>query len=213
MRLSSLGEELDAITHEFDYGIVPGSATVFVKDEANGIGRLDLTLLEGVMIVLEVTDQGYKVTSCSPLCNMDPALSTAQLVQAHLETPFESMENLLMTISPMFRDRFQQELYNKLQSVQQHQQQQQQQQQQPPSQMLSNNDNPTHLDLFSQPPSSNSEQNSLFPTSGPSLFNTTTTITNSPFTSPSTDSNMNSISSQIDIDTLLQNISPDKNNP
>jgi hypothetical protein len=46
-------------------------------------------------------------------------------VEAHLETPFESMENLLMTISPMFRDRFQQELYNKLQSVQAQQQQQQ----------------------------------------------------------------------------------------
>ncbi|KAI8087768.1 uncharacterized protein B0P05DRAFT_445620, partial [Gilbertella persicaria] len=119
MRLTSLSAELDAITHEFDYGIVPGSATVFVRDEVNNLGRLDLTLLEGVMIIIEVTDQGYKVTSCSPLCNVDPALSTAQTVQAHLEAPFESMENLLMTISPMFRERFQQELYNKLQSVQQ----------------------------------------------------------------------------------------------
>ncbi|CAO3627272.1 unnamed protein product [Mucor hiemalis] len=118
MRLGSLSAELDSITREFDYGIVPGSATVFVRDELNGIGRLDLTLLEGVMIVLEVTDQGYKVTSCSPLCNVDPALSTAQTVQAHLEAPFESMENLLMTISPMFRDRFQQALFDKLQSVQ-----------------------------------------------------------------------------------------------
>ncbi|KAG2200830.1 uncharacterized protein EV154DRAFT_186400 [Mucor mucedo] len=122
MRFGSLSAELDAITREFDYGIVPGSATVFVKDEVNCIGRLDLTLLEGVMIVLEVTDQGYKVTSCSPLCNVDPALSTAQTVQAHLEAPFESMENLLMTISPMFRARFQQALYDKLQSVQAQQQ-------------------------------------------------------------------------------------------
>jgi hypothetical protein len=61
MRHDSLSAELDAITGEFDYGIVPGSATVFVKDEINGIGRLDLTLLEGVMIVLEVTDRGYRV--------------------------------------------------------------------------------------------------------------------------------------------------------
>lgn len=53
---------------------------------------------------------------------MDPALSTAQTVQAHLEAPFESMENLLMTISPMFRARFQQALYDKLQSVQAQQQ-------------------------------------------------------------------------------------------
>jgi hypothetical protein len=70
MRFSSLSAELDAITREFDYGIVPGSATVFVRDEANGIGRLDLTLLEGVMIIVEVTDQGYRVNytyllSCS----------------------------------------------------------------------------------------------------------------------------------------------------
>lgn len=53
---------------------------------------------------------------------MDPALSTAQTIQAHLEAPFESMENLLMTISPMFRDRFQQALYDKLQIVQAQQQ-------------------------------------------------------------------------------------------
>ena len=56
-----MSAELDAITKEFDYGIVPGSATVFVRDEVNNIGRLDLTLLEGVMIVIEVTDQGYRV--------------------------------------------------------------------------------------------------------------------------------------------------------
>jgi hypothetical protein len=68
--------------------------------------------------------------SCSPLCNAEPALSTAQTVQTHLERPFESMENLLMTISPMFRQRFQQALYDKLQSVQDQQQQQHQQQQQ-----------------------------------------------------------------------------------
>jgi hypothetical protein len=61
MRLGSLSEELEAITKDFDYGIVPGSATVFVKDEINDIGRLDLTLLEGVMIILEVTKQSYKV--------------------------------------------------------------------------------------------------------------------------------------------------------
>ncbi|KAI9263667.1 hypothetical protein BY458DRAFT_556946 [Sporodiniella umbellata] len=119
MRFESLGAELDAITKEFDYGIVPGSATVFVRDETNGIGRLDLTLLEGVMIIVEVTDQGYRITSCSPLCSVDPALSTAQTVQSQLERPFETMENLLMTVSPMFREKFQQALFDKLQSVQQ----------------------------------------------------------------------------------------------
>jgi hypothetical protein len=61
MRHRLLCDELDDIAHSYDYGIVPGSATVFVKDELNNIGRLDLTLLEGVMVVVEVSEEGYKV--------------------------------------------------------------------------------------------------------------------------------------------------------
>jgi hypothetical protein len=62
MRFASLTDELNSITKDYDYGIVPGSAAVFVKDEVMGIGRLDLTLLEGVMVVIEVSNQGYKVS-------------------------------------------------------------------------------------------------------------------------------------------------------
>ncbi|KAG0163711.1 hypothetical protein DFQ28_011348 [Apophysomyces sp. BC1034] len=120
MRLASLSEELDAITRDYDYGIVPGSATVFVKDTIAGIGRLDLTLLEGVIVVIELSDGGYKVVSCSPLCNIELALTTAQEVHPHMNAQFESMENLLMTISPMFREKFQQTLFERLQSVQNH---------------------------------------------------------------------------------------------
>lgn len=61
MRHNNLSDELDHLTHGYDYGIVAGSATVFVRDEINNIGRLDLTLLEGVMIVVEVSIEGYKV--------------------------------------------------------------------------------------------------------------------------------------------------------
>ncbi|KAI7905655.1 uncharacterized protein BX663DRAFT_468343 [Cokeromyces recurvatus] len=168
MRHCSLSEELDAMTKEFDYGIVPGSAAVFVNDEINGIGRLDLTLLEGVMIVLEVNDQGYKVTSCSPLCNVDPAISAAQTVEAHLERPFESMENLLMTISPMFREKFQQELYNKLQNVQQ--QQTNIISMQHPS--LYNNTTNTHI------PYNNATATTTTTTTTPITATTTTTTTN-----------------------------------
>lgn len=49
------------------------------------------------------------------------ALATTQIVQKNLEVPFESMDNLLMAISPMFRERFQQALYDKLESVHRHQ--------------------------------------------------------------------------------------------
>ncbi|CAO3655926.1 unnamed protein product [Mucor fragilis] len=124
MRHALLCDELDNITRSYDYGIVPGSATVFVKDELNNIGRLDLTLLEGVMIVVEVSEEGYKVGSCSPLSSTGTSLATAQIVQKNLEVPFETMDNLLMAVSPMFRERFQQALYDKLESVHRHQQQQ-----------------------------------------------------------------------------------------
>ncbi|KAI7848407.1 hypothetical protein BDC45DRAFT_523405 [Circinella umbellata] len=121
MRLASLNEELESITRDYDYGIVPGSATIFVLDEIEALGRLDLTLLEGVMIVVEVNNQGYKITSHSPLYSGASALATTQAILAHINQPFETMENLLMTVSPMFCERFQEVLYEKLQSVNQSQ--------------------------------------------------------------------------------------------
>ncbi|KAI9274790.1 hypothetical protein BDA99DRAFT_498602 [Phascolomyces articulosus] len=121
MRLASLNEELESITRDYDYGIVPGSATIFVLDEIEALGRLDLTLLEGVMIVVEVNSQGYKITSHSPLYSGASALATTQAILAHINQPFETMENLLMTVSPMYCQRFQEVLYAKLQSVNQQQ--------------------------------------------------------------------------------------------
>lgn len=64
----------------------------------------------------------WKVGSCSPLSSTGTALATAQIVQKNLEIPFETMDNLLMAVSPMFRERFQQALYDKLESVHRHQQ-------------------------------------------------------------------------------------------
>lgn len=44
-------------------------------------------------------------------------MTAAQVVQNNLEVLFETMDNLLMTVSPMFRERFQQAMYEKLESV------------------------------------------------------------------------------------------------
>lgn len=65
MRRDILNDELDQLTHSYDYGIVPGSATVFVKDELNNLARMDLTLLENIIVVIEISEQGYKVKSNS----------------------------------------------------------------------------------------------------------------------------------------------------
>ncbi|KAI9309133.1 hypothetical protein BJ944DRAFT_245989 [Cunninghamella echinulata] len=122
MRYSTLSEELDSITKDYDYGIVPGSAAVFVKDEILGIGRLDLTLLEGVIVVIEVSNQGYKIASSLPLAHDQNTIQAAEFVQSCVETgPYETMESLLMTISPLFKERFQATLYEKLHKVQQEQ--------------------------------------------------------------------------------------------
>ncbi|ORX49442.1 hypothetical protein DM01DRAFT_1325612 [Hesseltinella vesiculosa] len=122
MRFGSLLEELDAITKDYDYGIVPGSAAVFVKDEIMGIGRLDMTLLEGVMIVIELSDKGFMIASCTPLTDDSNTLEAAERIQEFVDKRwFETMEDLLMTASPLFQQRFQATLYNKLQQAQQHQ--------------------------------------------------------------------------------------------
>ncbi|KAI9361393.1 hypothetical protein BD770DRAFT_441409 [Pilaira anomala] len=115
MRHALISDELDEIIQSYDYGIVPGSATVFVRDVINNIGRLDLILLEGVMIVVEVSNEGYKVASCSPLSN--DAMDCTKSIQKILEVSFDTMENLLMAVSPLFCQKFQQALYNKLESV------------------------------------------------------------------------------------------------
>ncbi|KAI9015303.1 hypothetical protein CLU79DRAFT_766075 [Phycomyces nitens] len=117
MREISLSEELNAISHEFDYGIVPKSAAVFMRDETNGVGRLDLTLLEDVMVVIEVSNQGYKVASVLPASEDITCKKAAAQVELHINQLYETMESLLMSLSPMFCERFQQVLLEKLEAV------------------------------------------------------------------------------------------------
>ncbi|ORZ03780.1 hypothetical protein BCR43DRAFT_483959 [Syncephalastrum racemosum] len=200
MRQSSLSAELEAITHEYDYGIVPGSATVFVQDEENNLGRLEMTLLESVLIIVDVTDQGFAVMSCAPLTSSSLAIATAQNVQAHVTKNFESMESLLITLSPLFCQRFQDTLFSKLQGVQNEQQQQEQQQQQQqqaqepssslstantvtPEQTLSSvgpaTDNPHNPQHIFPPASISSQTTSNIPSHDPTdqLLNPSTTTT------------------------------------
>ncbi|ORY95704.1 hypothetical protein BCR43DRAFT_493458 [Syncephalastrum racemosum] len=111
---ASLTEELDAITRDYDYGIVPCSATVFVLDEINHLGRLDLTLLEGVMIIVEVNREGYKVTSCSALHNSILAMETSRNISFSLNVVYDSMETLLMSVSPLYCERLERFLLERI---------------------------------------------------------------------------------------------------
>lgn len=44
-------------------------------------------------------------------------MSSLQLVQQHMETLFDSMENLLIKISPLFKDKFQRMLDDNLNGI------------------------------------------------------------------------------------------------
>ncbi|CAO3580147.1 unnamed protein product [Absidia cylindrospora] len=51
---------------------------------------------------------GFKiqVTSCTPFIDSPTMANSLKLVQDHLEYMFDTMDNLLMTISPLFAQRF-----------------------------------------------------------------------------------------------------------
>ncbi|KAG1442655.1 hypothetical protein G6F56_010975 [Rhizopus delemar] len=112
-------EKLDELVYAYDYGIVPGSATIFVRDKIHNVARMDLTLLEDIMVVIEISSEGYRALSCSPLSNA-VNMSSVNLVQKHMEMLFESMDNLLIKISPMFKERFQIILDENLKHVHKH---------------------------------------------------------------------------------------------
>lgn len=61
--LLMFGYELDKLLYNYDYGIVPGSATIFVRDEVQKTVKMDLTLLENIMVIIEITNEGYKVNN------------------------------------------------------------------------------------------------------------------------------------------------------
>ncbi|SAL98268.1 hypothetical protein [Absidia glauca] len=106
MQFSTLNKELDAVCTNYDYGIVPGSVTVFARDSIAVVGKLELTLLEGIMVIIEISGEGSMVTSCTPLLNTPISPSSLKLVQDHLEYTFDTIDKLLMTISPIFAQRF-----------------------------------------------------------------------------------------------------------
>jgi hypothetical protein len=61
MQFSTLNKELDAVCTNYDYGIVPGSVTVFARDSIAVVGKLELTLLEGIMVIIEISGEGSMV--------------------------------------------------------------------------------------------------------------------------------------------------------
>jgi hypothetical protein len=58
-----------------------------------------------------------QVLSCSPIYSLETTKSVLENIESTLFKPFETMESLLMFISPMFQAKFQEALYNKLADI------------------------------------------------------------------------------------------------
>ncbi|RUS19234.1 hypothetical protein BC937DRAFT_87790 [Endogone sp. FLAS-F59071] len=122
MKLENIRDELLAIVGEYEYGIAPGSTRVCSIDETRGTGQVELELLEGAVVVVEVSDRGFQIISAKPAVppghNKSSVLSVDSPswdgVQAVVGHPFETMESLLMAASPKFRGNFQGQLFAKL---------------------------------------------------------------------------------------------------
>lgn len=61
MDFLKLNKILDAVCTDYDYGIVPDSVTVFARDSIAIVGKLELTLLEGIMVIIEISGEGSMV--------------------------------------------------------------------------------------------------------------------------------------------------------
>lgn len=61
MGFEELDKTLDCICHDYDYGIVPNSVTVFVRDKVENVGRFELTLLEGILLIIDAFEDGFRV--------------------------------------------------------------------------------------------------------------------------------------------------------
>ncbi|KAJ3093219.1 hypothetical protein HK102_000020 [Quaeritorhiza haematococci] len=129
MKTESKWDELRNLVQEYAYGvrsvklILPDTtSTTPVSDGASvkttptrtdnlSVPEFELVLLEGSSLIVRLTDAGFVIVSSK----ITPQEGDA----THLFRPFESMDALLNTVSPMFRDRFHQHLAEKLSSLQQ----------------------------------------------------------------------------------------------
>ncbi|KAI9303069.1 hypothetical protein BJ944DRAFT_241777 [Cunninghamella echinulata] len=107
-----LNQELNNINKKYNYGLMPDSITIFVRDSINKICKMELILLEGILVIIEASLEGYMVLSCTPLYkNSQGEVNNALiLVNSHIDEKFDTLDKLLITISPLFADRFIQHL-------------------------------------------------------------------------------------------------------
>ncbi|ORZ24747.1 hypothetical protein BCR42DRAFT_403566 [Absidia repens] len=109
----TLDKTLDDICTEYDYGIVSGSVTVFIRDSVENYGRFELTILEGILLIIDAFEDGFMITQCTPLFDTPTISDSLKLVQDQLEKKYDTLNKLLLTISPHFSQRY----WDKIQTI------------------------------------------------------------------------------------------------
>ncbi|ORX77947.1 hypothetical protein K493DRAFT_296598 [Basidiobolus meristosporus CBS 931.73] len=104
-----LEEELLDATKNYTYGLA-AEGTVVSKTGESAVMKFEL--LEKVELLIELSDRGFTIAAVRSLED-SPEGSDVEM-KATVGTTFETMDSLLLTVSPAFGRRHSEELFRKL---------------------------------------------------------------------------------------------------
>ncbi|RKP05289.1 hypothetical protein THASP1DRAFT_32874 [Thamnocephalis sphaerospora] len=116
---AAVEQELAALQRDFGYGI-RGRITAAPQSESSAHAtRFQLTTLEGVQVLVELSNRGFQVIEATAAAGQCLDSDTSAVIATVCDDAanghvYEGMEALLMTISPGFCTQFHQRLYAKL---------------------------------------------------------------------------------------------------
>ncbi|KAI9204894.1 uncharacterized protein BJ171DRAFT_503968 [Polychytrium aggregatum] len=114
-------QELAQALDEYSFGLrMPPTVWRPSPTAEPALPRISLALLEGVDLVVSVSNAGFTIIQVDPASAEDHSLAEARPFNAdpYLLKTFESLDALLNEASPLFRGRFQQRLFARLAEIQ-----------------------------------------------------------------------------------------------
>ncbi|CAG8449654.1 1134_t:CDS:2 [Funneliformis caledonium] len=114
-------QELSNVLKEYDYGVIPNSIKILptksLNPDAHQSSLFQLTLLENIKLIITIAEEGYIITEADPVdVTVNEDLECAK---KWINKPFETMEALLLAVSPKFGDKFHQALFSNLSNLSQ----------------------------------------------------------------------------------------------
>ncbi|CAH1766134.1 3230_t:CDS:2 [Entrophospora sp. SA101] len=117
-----VGQEISNVLKEYDYGIRPGSIKVLTStsttnNEPQGplYSKFELISLENIKLIIKIFEEGYLIESFESEDDVNE--KDSETMKKWVNKPFESMEALLLTVSPKFGEKFHDALFSKLSNI------------------------------------------------------------------------------------------------